>query len=241
MDLYKNIHTVIWDYDGTLADTRQKNLNVTKQIVAKITGTNSNQYPALQSLANYSLAINRAANWKDLYEQEFNFSDEQIEIAGKLWTKYQDKDKTLVAFYKGISDVIRELGHFRHGIVSQNSRHIISEQLKENKIADYFDSVIGYEEVEFAKQKPQPDGLLMCIEELTKLSPGNILYIGDHETDAQCASNVNKVLKDRNINIEVLSVGIFHSDNVDDSHWTIKPKFKANSAEDILRIINDFG
>jgi HAD superfamily hydrolase (TIGR01549 family) len=241
MDSNKNFRAVVWDYDGTLADTRQKNLNVTIQIVAKITGTNSCQYPALQSLTNYSLAINRAVNWKDLYEREFNFTDEQIEIAGKLWTEYQYKDKTLVPFYEGITKIIRKLGNLKHGIVSQNSRHIITKQLEENKIADCFDSVIGYEEVEFAKQKPQPDGLLMCIEELTKLSPGNILYIGDHETDAQCASNVNKVLKDRNINIEVLSVGIFHSDNVDDSHWTIKPKFKANSAEDILRIINDFG
>lgn len=241
MDLNKNIHAAIWDYDGTLADTRHKNLNVTKKILEKVAGTNSNQFPALQSLTNYSLAIKSAVNWKDLYEQEFNFTDEQIEIAGRLWTEYQYKDKTLVPFYEGIREVIRELGDLKHGIVSQNSRHIITEQLKENKIADYFGSVIGYEEVEFAKQKPQPDGLLMCIEELTKLSPGKILYIGDHETDTQCAFNANKVLKDRNINIEVLSVGIFHSDNVDDSDWTIKPKFKANGAEDILKIINDVG
>ena len=32
------ILAVIWDYDGTLVDTGMKNLNVTRNIVKKITG-----------------------------------------------------------------------------------------------------------------------------------------------------------------------------------------------------------
>lgn len=240
MDSNKNIQAIIWDYDGTLADTRHKNLNVTRQIVAKITGINPSQYQALQSITNYSLAINNAKNWRDLYKREFSFTDEQTDVAGRLWTKYQLKDKTPVPFYEGIHEVIKEFENLLHGIVSQNSHHIINQQLIENELSSYFGSVIGFEEVDFEKQKPLPDGLIMCIEELTKLNPGNILYIGDHETDAHCAFNANKVFKDGNVDIEIISVGIFHIDDADDSNWTIKPKFKARSTKDIRKIINNF-
>lgn len=34
-----NIKAIIWDYDGTLADTRLKNLNVTIKIIKSIVAT----------------------------------------------------------------------------------------------------------------------------------------------------------------------------------------------------------
>lgn len=234
-----NIHAIVWDYDGTLADTRHKNLNVTKKIVEKVTGSDSDQFPALQSIANYSLAINGTANWQELYRLEFKFADDLIDIAGRLWTDYQIKDKTLVPFYDGIHDVIKALENFSQGIVSQNSHHIITHQLQENELGDYFKSVIGYEEVDFAKQKPQPDGLLMCVEQLTKLISGYVVYIGDHETDSQCAFNANQVFKEKHIDMEIISVGAFYGDNIDDSNWKRKPDFKARNAKDILEIINN--
>ena len=199
-----------------------------------------NWYPALQSIENYSLAINRTKNWRDLYEREFKLTDEQRDDAGNLWTDYQLADQTLVPFYEGIPEVIRELKSISHGIVSQNSNQIITQQLKENGLIDYFGSVIGYEEVEFAKQKPQPDGLIMCIEELTKLKPGLAIYIGDHESDVHCAFNANQVFKDENIDIEIISVGAFYIDGTDDSNWTMKPNFKAKNTKDILEIMNNF-
>lgn len=240
MEAKRNIRAVIWDYDGTLADTRSKNLNVTRQIVARVTGTNSNEYTALQSLTNYNLAITRTANWRDLYKQEFGFTDRQTDDAGGLWTEYQLQDKTLVPFYGGIPEVIRELQNLTHGIVSQNSRHVIARQLSDNELNDYFASVIGYEAVPFAKQKPQPDGLILCIEELTQLSPGKVLYIGDHETDARCAFNANQIFRDKDIDIVVISVGAFYSDGTDDSNWSIKPNFKARDIKDIIKIIHYF-
>jgi HAD superfamily hydrolase (TIGR01549 family) len=236
----KVVNSIIWDYDGTLVDTRKKNLSVTKEIVTQITRKDSNSFPTLQSLKAYEVAIRNSANWRDLYKKEFHFTDEQTDNAGKLWSEYQFRNNTIVSFYDDISDVIKEIGNIPQGIVSQNSHHIISNQLLENELIDYFEIIIGYEEVDFEKQKPQPDGLIMCIEKLTKFKPGCILYIGDHETDAQCAFNANQVFKERNINIEVLSVGAFYGDNGDDSNWTIKPNFKANKSKDILKIINTF-
>lgn len=236
MKTSKVLNGIIWDYDGTLVDTRAKNLSVTKEILFQITGKDSRCFPALQSLKTYEAAIRNSANWRELYKQEFHFTDEQTDDAGKLWTEYQLKNNTIVSFYDGVSDVIKELG-IPQGIVSQNSHHIISEQLLENELIDYFETIIGYEEVDFKRQKPQPDGLIMCIEKLTKFKPGYILYIGDHETDSQCAFNANQIFKKNNTTITVISIGAFYGSDSDDSGWTFKPDFKAKSTKGILKII----
>lgn len=237
MDSNKHVQAIIWDYDGTLADTRHKNLNVTKRIVEQITGLNPIQYPALQSLSNYSLAISKMRNWRDLYKREFKLTDEQTDQAGNLWTEYQSADKTPVAVYQGITEVLKALGNMPHGIVSQNSHQIINEHLTDKGLVGHFQSVIGYEEVDFAKQKPQPDGLIKCIEELTGMKSGYVFYIGDHETDALCAANANQSFKDQKIEIEIISVGAFYGYSKDDESWTVKPRLKATRAEDILEII----
>ena len=73
------IKAIIWDYDGTLVDTRHKNLNVTKNIFESITETDVSEFPALRSLENYYLANRRASNWRELYRQEFNLTEKQID------------------------------------------------------------------------------------------------------------------------------------------------------------------
>jgi phosphoglycolate phosphatase-like HAD superfamily hydrolase len=66
------IEAVNWDYDGTLVDTRQKNLDVTKEIVWEVLQKNHETFSALQSLENYEKANSRSANWRDLYTYEFS-------------------------------------------------------------------------------------------------------------------------------------------------------------------------
>ncbi|MGD9326655.1 MAG: HAD family phosphatase, partial [Desulfobacterales bacterium] len=157
------IKAIIWDYDGTLVDTRHKNFNVTKNIMQSITGTDALEFPALRSLDSYRLANRRTSNWRELYRQEFNLTEKQIDEAGRLWTEYQLADDTEISFYEGIEAIICDLAEFPHGIVSQNSRSSIAENLKKKNLLQYFKHIVGYEEVDLKKQKPEPDGLLSCM------------------------------------------------------------------------------
>jgi phosphoglycolate phosphatase-like HAD superfamily hydrolase len=84
-----NINAIIWDYDGTLVDTCHKNLNVTKKIIASTTKTDASKFPALQSLEKYDVANRRTSNWRELYRQEFNLTENQIDEAGRMWSAYQ--------------------------------------------------------------------------------------------------------------------------------------------------------
>jgi HAD superfamily hydrolase (TIGR01549 family) len=234
----KNICAIIWDYDGTLFDTRQKNYNVTKRIVNIVKGTYKN-FPALNSVTDYYNSHLQARNWRDFYRDQFYLSENEIDEAGKLWTEFQLNDDTIVPPIDGIVSVIKSL-NFPQGIVSQNSRENISQNLKRNKLDAHFQSIIGYEEVGLKLQKPHPAGLLKCIEYLCNSKSGNVFYIGDHETDLHTAKNANQFFEENNRSLKVISIAAaysecFHSDNLKSDF-----DFNAETADEILNIICDF-
>jgi len=231
------IQAVIWDYDGTLVDTRQKNLNVTRKIVKSIAGIEPMTISALQTIERYMLANAEAINWRDFYSREFHLSEEQIDAAGRAWTEFQQQDTTPTPLFDGIKEVIEAFRLLPHGVVSQNSRMTISTVLHTCGLLPYFRAIIGYEEVDLRRQKPSPDGILLCIKELMDSRNGLILYVGDHETDAQCASNAAVGLKASEPGIELRSVAILHLPDSDTSGWSIKPDYEARCAQDIARII----
>lgn len=236
-----NIQSIIWDYDGTLVDTRHKNLNVTRNIIESITAISADEFSVLNSLDNYYTVNRRVSNWRELYRQEFNLSERQIDEAGRLWTAYQLDDDTQVAFYKGIDKVISDLAGFPQGIVSQNSRSSIAQNLAKCQLLKYFKYIVGYEEVELDRQKPKPDGLLNCIEKLSAMESGCICYIGDHETDIQCARAANHVLQKKNVDLRIISIGASYDPTAEASTWNVQPDFEARRVEDILDIVNHIG
>ncbi len=232
----KNINTIIWDYDGTLVDTRHKNLNVTRRIVEVISGNDWKKYPALATVETYTYANKTSTNWRDFYTKEFGFTNDQTDNAGKAWTEYQLRDSTPTPVLAGVHEALRALGALRHGIVSQNSRDTITQVLSANNLMQYFGFIVGYEEVDLRRQKPEPDGLLLCIEKLNGVQAGCVLYVGDHETDARCAFNANEVLRSNGSEVRVVSVGALYSAHTDTSDWEIKPDYEARTPHDVVKI-----
>jgi len=148
------INGVIWDYDGTLVDTRMKNLNVTKAIISEIMSNKAIEYSVLDSLENYEKANTKSSNWRELYRNEFGFDEKQIDYAGSLWTKFQLLDKTEVDLFEGISFTVPKLKKYPQGIVSQNSSENIKNNLERFNLEKYFDRIVGYEEVDFTNKNP---------------------------------------------------------------------------------------
>ncbi len=237
MKLNRKIQAIIWDYDGTLVDTRLKNYNVTQKIIKDLTGCNPAKFPVLQSVEKYVLANYISENWREMYQREFGFNDNQIDYAGKLWTQYQLKDRTPVPFIDGIPEVIQALKPFPQGIVSQNSKNGIIQQLQDNHLTEFFSCVIGYEEVSINKQKPEPDGLLLCIEKLTSSPSGYIVYIGDHETDMICAHKASQRIQDSKPGLNLFTIGAFYGFFTNISPWDYKPDFITKKPEDIIQVI----
>ncbi len=236
--LNESIKAIIWDYDGTLVDTRLKNYNVTKKIIKDITGCDPTKFPVLQSVGKYVLANYISENWREMYRREFSFNEDQIDYAGKLWTPYQLNDRTPVPFINGIPEVIQTLKTFPQGIVSQNSKNGIIQQLGNNHLTEFFSCIIGYEEIGLNKQKPEPDGLLLCIEKLTSSHSGYIVYIGDHETDMICAHKASQRIQNSKPGLNLFTIGAFYGFFTNDSSWSFKPDFIIKKPEDIIKVIH---
>ena len=227
------LKAVIWDYDGTLVDSRQKNLSVTRKIVEEITKKSADEFPMLTDLEKYHRATMESSNWRKLYREEFELNKEQVNEAGSLWTVYQLNDSTQVNIFAGIREGMNSIETIPQGIVSQNSKSNIERQLKSDGLIKYFSHISGYEEVALDMQKPEPDGLISCIKDLTDSEDGTIFYIGDHETDIQCAARANQILAD----LEVLSIGVLYGTGIDNVKWNTQPDFEANSVQELFDII----
>jgi HAD superfamily hydrolase (TIGR01549 family) len=232
---------VIWDFDGTLVDTRHRNYSVVRRLMADVTGAPADDIPALASLEHYDRVNRRYVNWRDLYRREFGFSEQETDRVGMMWSEYQLSDETPAGPFDGIPDVLDALGTVPHGIVSQNARNQIERALDQAAIAHHFGFVVGYDGVPLDRQKPAPDGLVACIESLTGMTEGRVLYIGDHETDVRCARNAHDVLEERGVSVAVESVAASFVDPNDAAAWEMSPDFVARTPRELIAIAQGDG
>lgn len=231
----------LWDYDGTLVDTRQRNYRILRRLLAEAAGLPADRVPALRSLEIYERTQRRYANWRDLYTGEFGLSDADTDRLGRLWGEYQLRDETPAEVFAGIGDTLAALAGVPHGVVSQNARTQITRSLERAGIARYFRSVIGYDSVHIQRQKPEPDGLLACLDELLIAGPARVVYVGDHETDVRCARNATRVLADRATPIEVLSIAVCFGDGCDHEMWGAQADYVVRTPGEIAALARELG
>jgi len=232
------IQAIIWDYDGTLVDTRSKNFEVTKEIMQQILDDSPNKYHALQSIEHYKAANDNSENWRELYKTYFQLSESEINKAGSMWKEYQVKNQTEVTLFDHIPTLLNNFSNYKQGIVSQNAHENILSYLSKQNLNLFFSKVIGYEEISLDQQKPNPTGLLKCIEYLTNFDSGIVVYIGDHESDTQCAYLANKKLKKTGSELRVISVAALYGLTNDITDWEYKPDYIAYKTTNISDIIN---
>lgn len=228
----KNISAVIWDFDGTIADSMEKHFLVNQKMFLLIKPDEKKIPDALSSLEKYIKAEYEAINWIDLYEKYLKFSKKQIEIAKSFWGDLSSKNKTPVKIFDGIKDVFKKI-KLPHGICSQNCSKNIKSILKKNEIDHHFKHVVGHNEIE--KQKPHPEGFFHCIKNM-KIKNGVLFYIGDHKEDVMFAKNAEISFKEKGHDFKVFSIVATYS-GADTKLWDIKPDFEAYSPGDISKII----
>ena len=216
------VDAILWDFDGTLADSAAKNIAITKQILARVapqlTGDNLPRY--LKNVADYHVANHGADHWRDLYRDFFGMNATEIETAGPLWETYQLLDNTGVTLFDGIADTVKRLSRFPQGICSANSTSNIRQVLDDHRITSSFQSVIGYEDLPYHEQKPAPDGGLKCLQDIFGHVQGKtIIYIGDHIADVMFARGLGERLEPSNT---VISVAVTYS-GADPERWSEQP------------------
>ena len=231
----------LWDFDGTLADTRQRNFNVVRRLFGENLGRPLDGIPALQSAESYDRVNRRYFNWRELYATEFGFDEAETDRIGRMWSAYQEKDDTPVEIFEGLHDVFAALAHARHGVVSQNAKGEIARTLARARLDAHFGAIVGYDDVPLTCQKPAPDCVLACLEQLTAFAPGYVMYIGDHETDVRCARNAERALRERGVLLRFVSVAADFVGHIGVDRWEHQPDHVARSPREIVAIAERLG
>ena len=232
------VDAILWDFDGTLADSSAKNIAITKQILARVAPrlTGDNLPRSLQSEADYHIANHGADHWRDLYRDFFGMTTTEIETAGPLWETYQSLDNTGVTLFDGILDTVTRLSYLPQGICSANSTNNIRQVLDGHGLDSAFQSVIGYEDLPHHEQKPAPDGGLKCLQKIFGQTQGKtIIYVGDHIADVLFARGLGERLGPSNT---VISVVVTYSGAKPDQ-WREQPDEVIESPSDLAAWIKN--
>jgi phosphoglycolate phosphatase-like HAD superfamily hydrolase len=230
------VTAILWDFDGTLVETRARNMNVNRRIIEEITGRPWTDFEVMRSEMVYERAQRVSINWREFYRNHFDLDEDAVTRAGARWTPYQLEDETPTPPLDGIAEVLGACDGVPLGVVSQNCSANIAATLARYGIGERFRCIIGYAEVADRQQKPAPDGLLLAIERLTRFAAGSVLYVGDHETDLNTANNANRVLADRGLPVRVVSVAALYGVEGAPEPWVAGADFRATTPMEIVEI-----
>ncbi|MGG7163128.1 HAD family hydrolase [Clostridium ihumii] len=238
-----NIIGVIWDYDGTIVNSANKNIEVTIEVLKHFDKNVEKHLPyALQTYENYQNANHMYKNWRELYMNCYNLKEEQLDEAGSLWTPEQLKNKTIPSMFSGMSALFHKLKPIKMGICSQNSNENIRKTLKYYGVQECFEAIVGYDDILGSEQKPNPVGFLKCIELLKlKDKSGTFIYIGDHSEDVVFGKNAENILRKENKNINVISIAIDHLklNTSTYQNWHKKPDYFVKSVSELENTLHN--
>jgi beta-phosphoglucomutase len=174
----------IFDWDGTLADTRkvivvsfQKalkeiNLEVPTRFIERRIGVG-----ASETFREIMQTANKQVDEKIVKQLVAQKSKVQIELAKE------------VKLFEGTRELLEELrGKVKVGLASMNNRAVIFQLLQANRLADCFDVVLTVETV--SHSKPDPEIFLKTAEQL-KVKPQACVVFEDSIFGVKAAKSAN--------------------------------------------------
>lgn len=175
------LKAVLFDFDGTLADTTDAILNSSRSVIAKMS------LPQVSDdTIKKHIGLPLTEMFHDIYKA---LDDSEVMHICELYRQALDSEYyRIIKPFPGVSESLawmkeREL---RLGIVT--SRHLkstvfLSEMLG---IKDYFDTMVGVDIVK--NPKPAPDTVQVCLERF-RIEPSEALVVGDTRFDLQMGHN----------------------------------------------------
>ncbi|MGX6961338.1 pyrophosphatase PpaX [Vagococcus xieshaowenii] len=176
----KKVETVLFDFDGTLADTNHLIAQSYLHVLGKYF---PGRFLTEESVVQY--------NGPSLEEVFGSLDNDNAEQMIKEYREYNHaKHDELIEIFPGVQEVLANLK--QHGIklavVSTKKKELLVHGLKFLNIYDYFDVILG--NGDFTKVKPNPESLNLAIERL-EATPETTLMIGDNPQDIEAANRAN--------------------------------------------------
>jgi phosphoglycolate phosphatase len=174
---------VLFDFDFTLADSSQ---GVVQCVNYALNMLGFNVFP--EEEINKTIGLTLEHTFKRLKGEKHN---DKIEKFKNFFIKKADEIMAdFTKLYKETPRVIENLHSkgFKLGIVSTKFRYRIESILRREKLLEYFDVIVGGEDV--SSLKPNPMSLLLAVQKLN-LTSSEVTYVGDSTIDAETANKAN--------------------------------------------------
>jgi len=142
---------VIFDWDGTLADTRKVIVVSFQKALKEINLEVSNQF------IERRIGVGASETFREILQAANRRVDENVvkQLVGRK-SKVQIELAKEVTLFDGARELLEALeGKVRVGLASMNNRAVIMHLLRQNKIVDCFDEVLTVEMI--SNSKPDPE------------------------------------------------------------------------------------
>ena len=176
-------HAVLFDWDGTLADTRRVIVNTFQKAVREIIGID-----ASADFIERRIGTGAAQTFREILQSANKSAGDTIIkklLAKKIEFEISMSDN--VKLFPGARELLEALqGKVRIALASMNNRLVIEELLDKMNIRDCFEVILTVEEV--TKFKPDPEIFLKSATKLN-IRPEDCVVIEDSIFGVQAARN----------------------------------------------------
>ncbi len=179
--MHKN--TILFDFDFTLADSSQGIYQCINYALSNM-NLEEHDFETIKNTIGHSLP----ETFRMLTKRS---SEDEASQFVKLFVKKADEIMNLnTRVYPEVFDLIPQLKKhgFKTGIISTKYRYRIQGVLEREHLENYFDIIVGGEDV--ANHKPNPEGLLLAIKKL-RVKNDEVWYVGDSLVDAIAAKHAS--------------------------------------------------
>ncbi len=175
---------VIFDWDGTLADTRAVIVSSFKQTLQEVGIIIPDEY------IERRMGIGAAETFREILREADRPVDEKI-VKQLVENKSQQQIdlKDTVQLFPGAVDLLEAFkGKTKIGLASMNSKKVIEAIIKAKRLEKYFQIIITAEAV--THSKPHPEIFLKCAQQLNTL-PTSCVVVEDSLFGVKAAKAAN--------------------------------------------------
>jgi len=174
----KNIELIMFDLDGTLIDSMKDIANAGNFTLENFGLAKK----SIQEIISY-VGEGREYLVKKLLGDNQIFLNEAISVFGEYYRKHFSDNSVL---YPNVKEILEYFKDKKKAVVSNKNRAEVISNLKSLGIYDYFENIIGGDEVEY--RKPFPFHLCKTMQKL-HINKEKSIMVGDMDIDILAGKN----------------------------------------------------
>ncbi|WP_145037973.1 HAD family hydrolase [Paenibacillus sp. Y412MC10] len=196
------IQAVLFDFDGTLADTLPLSFKAFRAVFLKYEG---------QRLTDVEIVQTFGPTEEEIIANHLSNSAHVDEAVEYYYEVFEQDFQKHVQVSEAVQDLIVKLSDLRIPmvIITGKSRRCLDICLRNLKLDGYFAATITGDEVE--RSKPDPEGIFKAVQ-LLGLRTSDVVFVGDSDADIAAGKSA-----------QVLTIGAHWFDTVQNAQFAVEP------------------